>query len=398
MAEKKENNAKNYFWDNLGVIPCSLEEAKRVALLCFECHHVPVFVSETGIGKSQAARQIAESQGWRVVFLFLAHLEPEDISGIPYPNNGSGTYAFLCENTIKSVIDSNQPTLLVLDEWNRGEKAVMNAAFTMMEDRRFGGFTLPKHVRIMACMNPSEENYLVNEAEKDPAFRRRLCFVGIQPDPMVWLGYAKDKFHPFVVDYIRRDPSALVDIQARDAGKIASNPASWEKVSQTLQWMDTNKIDIAKHITTLKYKIAGHIGFGQTDNFMTWLRDRESLIDPSLIFKYDTVQGRVHKLIEDGRNDRLSVLIDSLSLTMVESEKLPEKSELDGFVQFIQDLPLEFAKALFQKLDTMSVDGHQGYAARLSIAMQGHSDTVKITRSIFGTAEKIEKKFKEASA
>lgn len=393
MATAEKTSAKNYFWDSLGIVPCSLEEAKRVAMMCFDCDHVPVFVSETGIGKSQAARQIAEKNGWRAVFLFLAHLEPEDISGIPYPNNGSGTYAFLCEKTMKAVIESEEPTLLVLDEWNRGEKSVMNAAFTMMEDRRFGGFTLPKHVRIMACMNPSEENYLVNEAEKDPAFRRRLCFVGIQPDPMTWLHFASKHFHPFVTDYIRVNPSALVDVPARDAGKIAANPASWEKVSQTLQWLDQNKLDLAEHLVTFKYKLAGHLGFGQTDAFLTWLLDRESLVDPALVFDYPKIQNRVKHLIKEGRNDRLSVLIDGLSLLMIEKSKIPKGEELDSWITFLKDLPVEFSRSFFQKISMASGSAHGGYSEQLSVAMSKHPDSLKLHDSIFAIDERVEKRF-----
>lgn len=417
---EKDNLTKNYFWDNLGVVPCSLDEAGKVAMFCWGCGDVPLFVAETGIGKSQKARQLAAQMGWDSYFKFLAHLEPEDLTGVPYPDNGSGTYSFLCEKNVRRIIESQKRTLIVLDELNRCEKVVANGAFTMMEDRQYGGHPLPHHIFLMGCMNPSEENYLVNEFEKDPAFRRRLCFIGVQLDAMVWLQWATGKtqirlneeiridpaafedyraqlnapIHPYVTDYIRVNPSVLVDIQGRDAGKISTNPASWDKVSRTLQWMDWNKMDLGKYMTTFKYKTMGHIGFGQTDSFMSWIRDREALIDPSLVFKYPQIQGKVKYLIKEGRNDRLTILIDSLSLLMVEQEKVPEDKELGGFISFVKDLPLEFAKALFQKIDNLGTDNRQGYSAKLSIGMQGHPELVDITRSIFGTGDKIEQKFK----
>ena len=422
MADKSENVSRNHFWDSLGIIPCSLDEAGRIAMFCWGCGDVPLFVAETGIGKSQKARQLAAQLGWDAYFKFLAHSEPEDLTGVPYPDNGSGTYSFLCEKIVRQIIDSQKRTLIVLDELNRCEKVVANGAFTMFEDRRYGGHPLPPHVFLMGCMNPSEENYLVNEFEKDPAFRRRLCFIGIQLDAMVWLQWATGKsriplseeiqidpaafedyraqlktpIHPHVADYIRINPSSLVDIQGRDAGKISTNPASWDKVSRTLQWMDWNKMDLGKYMTTFKYKTMGHIGFGQTDSFMIWLRDRESLIDPNLIFQYPKVRDKVLYLVKEGRNDRLSMLIDGLALTMVEQEKVPENKELDGYIQFLQDLPLELARTFFQKLDNMSIDDHQGYSAKLSIGMQGHTELINITKSIFGTDEKVMAKFASA--
>lgn len=419
MADKSDNVSKNYFWDNLGIVPCSLDEAGKVAMFCWGCGDVPLFVAETGIGKSQKARQLAAQMKWDPYFKFLAHSEPEDLTGVPYPDNGSGTYSFLCEKNVRRIIESQKHTLIVLDELNRCEKVVANGAFTMFEDRQYGGHPLPPHIFLMGCMNPSEENYLVNEFEKDPAFRRRLCFIGIQLDALVWLQWATGKapacldekiridpvafeeycaqlktpIHPYVTDYIRTNLPALVDVQGRDAGKISTNPASWDKVSRTLQWMDWNKMDLGGYLTTFKYKTMGHIGFGQTNNFMTWLGDRESLIDPNLIFTYPKVRDKMLHLVKTGRNDRITVLTDGLALTMVEQEKIPENKELDGYIQFLLDLPLELAKAFFQKLDNMSTDTHQGYSAKLSIGMQGHPKLVEITQSIFGTGEKIEAKF-----
>ena len=302
MAKKEDKKEIiNPFWEHLGIMQCSLKEAKKVAKLCFDCGHVPVFIAEAGVGKSQAARQIAEELKWKPVFKFLAHLEPEDLGGIPYPDKEGKTYRFLCEETIRDVILDDQPTLLVLDEWNRGEKSVMNAAFTLMEDRMFGSHHLPDHVKIMACMNPSEGNYLVNEAEKDPAFRRRLCFIGVRTDAAIWLEYATGPgdFHPLVTGYIQASQNSLTDVNARESGKIYANPASWEKVSQTLQTMENQKKDMLDNETTLRFKLGGHIGSGMAEQFLQWAKENSTLVNPEDILKgYKKVRSRVMQLVK----------------------------------------------------------------------------------------------------
>jgi len=362
MTNKKneESVATNQFGEKLGILQCSFKEAKKVAMLSLECGvgHVPVFISEAGTGKSQVCRQIARPMGARAVFFFLAHVEREDIGGIPFPNEGEGTasYRFLCEETILDVIRSPEPTLLVLDEWNRGEKAVMNAAFTLMEDRRFGSHVLPDHVSIMACMNPSEGSYLVNEAEKDPAFRRRLCFVAIRTDPAVWLEWAttEGNIHFLVTGYIQSSQSSLMDVQAREAGKIYANPASWEKVSQTLYTMERLGMDLQQHRLTLKYKLGGHIGAGMSENFLKWAEENSVLVDPmDILYRYDKgARRKVKQLIKQARNDLINECCEGVALALLTHEPDilgEEKHVAENTGQFAADLTVDFAKAFFQK-------------------------------------------------
>jgi len=395
MATNKEKDSQivNPFWEHLGIMQCSLKEAKKVAKMCFDCNHVPVFIAEAGVGKSQAARQIAEELEWNPVFKFLAHLEPEDLGGIPYPDKEGGTYKFLCEESIHQVILSDKPTLLILDEWNRGEKSVMNAAFTLMEDRMFGSHKLPDHIRIMACMNPSEGNYLVNEAEKDPAFRRRLCFIGVRTDPAIWLEYATGPgdFHPLVTSYIQASQNSLTDINARESGKIYSNPASWEKVSQTLVQLEKNKGKIWDHETTLRFKLGGHIGSGMAEQFIQWSKENTTLIDPEEILNnYKKVRGRVVKLVKSGRNDVLSEVSESVALTLITQEIEPDKIA-KNFGAFAQDLPEDMSMAFFQKLSKHAQTlAKPEYFIKLSGALVGVEAYQRALAAIHKSQDKVE--------
>ena len=222
----------NEFWKSLGILTATLRTARQVIELCFRSGHVPCLIGEAGIGKTAIYKQITDDLSWNILYYYLAHLEPEDILGVPVPNKDKSSYQFFVEKHIYEIINSKKPTVLVFDEWNRGDKAVMNAAFTVMEQRRFGSIELPPHVHVAAAMNPSEGTYLVNEAEKDPAFRRRLCFIGVRVDQNVFLEYARGRgeFHPSVCDFIERQGErALLDIPSRDAGKVYACPASYEK-------------------------------------------------------------------------------------------------------------------------------------------------------------------------
>lgn len=351
--QKDDNVLINPFFEHLGIQTYSIKQAMDAAILCFHANIVPVFISEAGLGKSAACRQIAQRMSWMVHFFFLAHLEREDIAGIPYPNTETGTYQFLCEENIRKIIDSGRDVLLSLDEWNRGEKNVMNAAFTMMEDRRFGSYVLPEHVRIMACMNPSEGSYLVNEAEKDPAFRRRLCFIGIRSDPAIWLEWASGPgdVHPDVVGAIQASPAWLLDINSRESGKVYASPASWEKVSNVLKSFDAQNMTLDANATTLKAVLGGIVGTGMTESFVEFIRENSALIDPHHIIKNYKKKGQKHvlRLVKTGRADAIMETCEGVAVTIATEE--PEFDELiPNLGLFCKDLPEDATMAFFQKI------------------------------------------------
>jgi hypothetical protein len=292
------------------------------------------------------------------------------------------------------VITSDEPTVLVMDEWNRGDKNVMNAAFTMMEDRRFGSHVLPDHVHIMACMNPSEGNYLVNEAEKDPAFRRRLCFIAIRTDPAVWLEYASGdgNFHPLVTGFIQSSQSSLMDVNAREAGKIYANPASWEKVSQTLYTMEKLGMDFWKNKLTLKYKLAGHIGAGMAENFLKWAEENSVLVDPQDIIKHykEKAARKVKQLVRQGRTDLVNEACEGVALALLTTEPdVTAVAENVGF--FASDLSVEFAKALFQKFAKYAQELNKDqYFVQLSTALSKVESYRKALQSICDSDDRVE--------
>lgn len=379
MSTKEKKQETNKFWERLGIPVCSLREAREVVDLCFTTQQVPCLIGEAGIGKSQLGKQIAQDKDWNAVFLYLAHLEREDIGGIPYPSgNGHMSYEFLCEKSIKSIIDSDKPTMLMLDEWNRGEKSVMNAAFTLMEDRRFGSYRLPDHVHIMAAMNPSEANYLVNEAEKDPAFRRRLVMMAVQANIAAFLEHAKGRgdFHPLVVSYLTAQPQSLNDTGSRDAGKVYANPAAWEKISEGLKQLEAAGTDISKSDRLLNVWGSGIVGMGVMSQFLDFLKENASVINPHDILrnyrKY--ARDRVLKLTKTGRNDAFSEISESLAVAVVSGrEDADIKDRLNqvaaNISEYLNDLPREAIMAFLTKLGKHAQDvGEEGVKFQLELS------------------------------
>lgn len=371
MTEEKQD-LQNRFWEQLGIPTATLAEARNVVELCFETQHVPCLIGEAGIGKTQLMKQITEDLGWEIVVFFLAHREREDLSGIPFPTADQLAYRFLCEEAIKNVILGDKSTLIVLDEWNRGEKPILNAAFTMMEDRKFGAHHLPDHVHIAACMNPSGGSYTVCEAEKDPAFRRRLCFLAVQVNIAVWVDWAINRgmVHQDIIDFIRLQPQFLNDTATRDAGKVYGNPASWEKVSTLQKTMESKGLKLSangRDERTFRLACAGYIGMAAAETYLVYLKENATMISPEdVLMRYSRVQKKVLRLIKKGRNDAISELYTAVSLTLFTDEPMPEKCA-KHLGAFFGDLPPDMAMALFKQIGAHSEElGKAEYMSELT--------------------------------
>jgi len=433
MAKKATQEDK--FFTKLGVPLASLKGAQDAIEANRFTGNVICLVGDAGIGKTHIVRQIAARRKpvkpfeWRgklwedevpCVVWYLAHMQSED-TGVPYPtrakrneqlkecelfmriaaesknglgeqarahaeriakevlNNGSaldeGTYEFLLE---RNLADLPEEGIVFLDEWNRADKSVIKAFFTLLEDREMHGKkVVPDGCQIVAAMNPSDGAYSVNEAEKDHAFRRRLAFVAVTVNPGVWLEYAQDKkkgnFHPHVVDYMKASPDSLYDIKLRDAGKAFPCPATWEKVSHLLKCTDRINENVLGE--GVRLSISGHIGEAMGLNFDSFLRDRESIINPSdVIDDYKPkshIRRKVQKMVEQNRNDVLNKLCEGLSVTLLTSK--PEPKQLaPKLALFMGDLQSDMAISLVvHKFNAAAEDvtGGDAYINALSKAM-----------------------------
>jgi hypothetical protein len=456
MAKKAQEDK---FFTKLGVPLASLKGATQAIEANRFTGNVICLVGDAGIGKTHIVRQIAAKRKpvkpfhWRgklwedevpCVIWYLAHMQSED-TGVPYPsrakrnellkecelfmriadqsknglgekarahaeriaaevlNNGNdlddGTYEFLLE---KEMVDLPPEALVFLDEWNRADKSVIKAFFTLLEDREMHGKkVIPDGCQLVAAMNPSDGAYSVNEAEKDHAFRRRLSFVAVTVNPGVWLEYAQaqGEFHDHVVDFMKASPDSLYDIKLRDAGKAFPCPATWEKVSHLLKRTEEVRGDLLGE--GVRLSIAGHIGDAMGLNFDSFLRDRESIINPSdVIENYkpkSSIRRKVQKMVNGNRNDVLNKLCEGLSVTLLTSK--PEPKQLaPKLALFMGDLQSDMAISLVvHKFNAAAEDvtGGDAYINALSKAMYTQPAYKKLFKQIAQAMKEARKEMGE---
>lgn len=439
MSDPKTAAADDKFYTKLGVPLSGLQTAIAAIERNRHTGNVVCLVGEAGLGKSQVVRQIAgrrkptkpftwKGQEWTdsvpVHAMYLAHMLGEDIS-VPYPTrvklqdlleradklrilaefaqaqndeetsqllitqalevtrevahmNGhqaaNGTVEYLINKELK---DLPPEGILFLDEWNRADKSVIKTFFTLIEDNAVHGVkVIPDGIQIVAAMNPSDGAYSVNEAEKDPAFRRRLAFVAITTNAGAWIKYASGEggFHPFVVDFIKSLPEQLYDPKLRQANKQFPCPASWEKVSTLLHQAEKDGITMATD-PGVHACIQGHIGEAPALNFIEYIKDNEVVISPTEVLEGYTekskVRRKVRKMVELARNDVIGELCSSVAIALMNGQ--PDVEQVAPFLAlFMADLQPEMAVSMIvHKFGsaTEGVDNAESYLNELSVAL-----------------------------
>lgn len=394
MADQKTNIITAA--DRLGISTCNVQEAKDFVKLCIKVGDVPCLVGSTGIGKTQLMRQVAQEMDATLLPLFLAHREREDVIGIPFPSDDTPTYKFLVEEAIYKILDHEKPVIIHLDEFNRADTPVLNAAFTMIEDRVYGSLKLPNNVGIACCMNPSEEGYIVNGCENDPAFRRRLCFVNVVANHLTWIEYATNEgdYDEDVVSFIRAKPVYLDSPDARLASKVGPNPAAWEKVSNTVKTLKEENGSFANATTVpgLRIKIAGHVGVPAMVQFMEYAtRTDTDRIYPEDLLEVDN-KGSLNKLkttVTDNKNDIVAETLKSLAVLIVTKTPDPEKLA-DQLAKIYGIVPPDLIRAFSQDIRTQGMAiGKLAYVQDISKAVSAHKGCRAAMQVLFDATENI---------
>jgi hypothetical protein len=146
------------------------------------------------VGKTTAINEIGERLGYRVETLHLATQDIVDLIGMPEKIEISeGEYEMKWSRP-EWLHTDGKPTIYFLDEMNRSNKFVSAAMLPFLNEGKIHRHSIgPKDFVVAAC-NPSDGNYVVNDAfEQDEALRDRCGHVILKPTDGEWMGYAESK-------------------------------------------------------------------------------------------------------------------------------------------------------------------------------------------------------------
>lgn len=284
MSETKQNKLS---WSEIyGALTCTSNELVDMIHLLWGTKTVPCVVGEAGIGKTQTIKQAAkaycrqlikagkiESEAeFGFVYVVLAHKDREHVTGLYYFDKDGVTFSSMHNKELHAEL-SKPYGLYFIDEFNRPrDPSLINAVFALISERGANGLYLPDGWSMATAINPASAEYMVAQVERDPAFRRRLCWVEMEYSQAQWASWAKSsgKIHPQVLSFLLDNPERTYDRTLQDKGAIGPTPAGWEDVSEIVWAWEKAASQKGRAIprSVLRIAIAGKIGQQDASTFM----------------------------------------------------------------------------------------------------------------------------------
>ena len=258
----------------------------------------------TGIGKSQVARAMAAHFDLPFVDVRLSTMSEGDVGGYPDIEGmkETGIMTFCMPSWF--VRACKEPVVLMLDEMNRALPGVQQSAFQIVLDRELGNdrdgvpHRLHPETRVFAAVNTGNE-YDVNDM--DPALLRRFWVCDLEPTVEDWLEWAtQNGIDEVITEFIRQNPAHLrVDPSEVDPGTVCPNPASWDRLNQSLGHCGMVLDTLSGQRSDVLYSIStGFIGTEAAIALTDYVQNRERVITAEdILDHWEETQPRVADII-----------------------------------------------------------------------------------------------------
>lgn len=252
-----------------------------------------------GIGKTEWVKQLAKELGLNLVIWHASHAaDAGDLTGLPYKAKIKLVNTETGEEYEQEVTRfappewmlQDRPSLVLLDEINRGMSIAMNAIMQFTNDGTYDNVKLPAGSRIIACINPDQDN-TYDVTSLDPAQLSRFSMYDFNPTEDEWIDYMVEKYGVNIVtmfitknkQYLDPDGNAELaqTVQARD-GEMLPDRRKWEKVWRTIKnGIDDNNVwNTPDGFELLGDILHGMVGVGAATAFIDFWKNNKEMLDP----------------------------------------------------------------------------------------------------------------------
>ncbi len=204
-------------------------------------YHTPVMLwGPPGVGKSQIVAQIGERHQVPVIDVRLSQMEPSDLRGIPFRNNG------LVEWAIPAMLPDKErhgtQGILFLDEITSAVPSVSAAAYQLILDRRLGEYRIPQGWAIFAAGNRQGDRGVTYTMPAPLANRFSHFEVELNLDDWVMWAY-EHQIDERIIGFLRFRPEQLFHFDPAHNPVAFPTPRSWEFAHRALQkFIDTPEL------------------------------------------------------------------------------------------------------------------------------------------------------------
>lgn len=218
---------------------------------------------ETGKGEK---RELETSFGF--IDLRLSQMEPQDLAGIPMPENGVTKRFLPAEIPVVTAANLPDKGLLFLDEANQADLTVQKAMFSLILDRKVADVPLKPGWRVMAAGNRLEDSCAVSEM---PApLQNRFAHYSVRADFACWKDWAiATELHPSVFTFLQDNMTYFCKPHG-DSGEYAfPTPRTWEQCGITVAYWESRKIE-KSHAEKVR-AIASLVGRAAAELYVSFL-------------------------------------------------------------------------------------------------------------------------------
>lgn len=212
-----------------------------------------------------------------------------------------------------------EPTLIHLEELNRANVHVRNAALQLLNERQIGDLKLNDNVLLMSSGNLGEADGTEVD-EMDLALSNRLVILDHDLPYEEWIQeYAKDHVWSVIIDYIRANPGEYYKLPNEKETRYAT-PRSWTNLSKFLTSKLGKDPDINKVKPLLLKCGIGFIGNSIT-NFIRYCQDISNININDILIRWEEIKEEVSNF----NRARISELITNLKfmdITTIESHQM----------------------------------------------------------------------------
>jgi hypothetical protein len=333
-----------------------ISEFKAALPYMFKANVTPFVWGHAGIGKSSIAKQLAEELGYKYFPFYLGtQSDLGDILGLASfvkDENGSEiATSFAPPKWIKDMIDycnqnPDSGAIILLDEFNRARRDVLNGMFSLALDKTFHTMKLPDNCHIIAAGNPPTDEYFTTDVN-ETALMSRFVHIKLEPTFQEWLDYAKAaSFDDTLVGFLQEQPDLLQDAKSSFTLPVKVDPRSYERLNRLF------KVGTPQNL--LEQLMLGIIGPERVVAYKAHLQNSDKPLTGEQVLEgknKDKIAKWSNPL--DIKASLLSITCDNLLATLQAWDK--EKKELkgkqaDALMDFLESAPKDIIYALFSRI------------------------------------------------
>lgn len=189
-----------------------------------------------GIGKSAIIRQVGDSHDLPVVDIRLSQLEPSDLRGIPFREDGLVNWAI--PSMLPDATRHGERGLLFLDELTSALPSVAAAAYQLILDRRLGDYRLPAGWLLAAAGNRSGDRGVTYVMPAPLA--NRFVHYELELNLEDWTHWAyQHEIDARIIAFLKFRPDLLFEFDPAENPVAFPTPRTWEYASLALRKFST---------------------------------------------------------------------------------------------------------------------------------------------------------------